>query len=146
MTHIVKIALAATILMTTGCSEEEGTVIGPRGGVVVSEDGRFTLEIPEGALEQEVDITIEEVDCETPDAIDTCYEIGPVGLPLLFPGTIIYDVDPAALEGLTPEDLTVLTEREEHWQPLADHRVDMIDAEVTASAVYLSSYAVVTID
>lgn len=145
MTHIAKLALAAAMFVT-GCSEGEGTTVGPRGGVVTSEDGRFTLEIPEGALDQEVDITIDAVECEQPEAIDTCYEIGPVGLPLLFPGTIIYDIDPAELEGLSPEEVTVLTEREEDWKPLADHRVDMIDAQVTASAVYLSSYAVVLVD
>lgn len=145
MNYISKLTLAAVVMITTGCSEE-GTTVGPRGGVVVSDDGRFTLEIPEGALEQEVDITIEEVECEQPEAIDTCYEVGPIGLPLLFPGTIVYEVDPDALDGLAPEDLTVLTEREEHWKPLADHRVDMTHAEVTASAVYLSSYAVVTIE
>lgn len=145
MTYTAKIALAAAIL-TTGCTEPEGTTVGPRGGMVLSEDGRFALEIPEGALDQEVEITIDEVECDQPEAIDTCYEIGPVGLPLMFPGTIVYDIDPEALEGLTPEDLTVLIEREDDWQPLADHRVDMVDAEVTASAVYLSSFAVVTID
>lgn len=145
MSYIAKMMLAAAVLMT-GCSEGEGTTVGPRGGMVVSEDGRFTLEIPAGALDQEVDITIEEVDCEQPEAIDSCYEIGPVGLPLLFPGTIIYDVDPENLEGFTPEELTVLTEREADWKPLADHRVDMVQAQVTASAVYLSSYAVVVVE
>ena len=141
MTHIVKLAVAAAILVT-GCSEE-ATSVGPRGGVVASDDGRFTLEIPEGALDQEVDITIDEVECEQPTAIGTCYEVGPIGLPLLFPGTIVYDIDPEELEGLSPEDFLVLTQGEEDWKPLADHRVDMADAVVTASAVYLSSYAVV---
>jgi hypothetical protein len=114
--------------------------------VVVSEDGRFTLEIPEGALDQEVDITIDEVECEQPTAIGTCWEVGPIGLPLLFPGTIVYEIDPEELDGLSPEELTVLTEREQDWKPLADHRIDMADAEVTASAVYLSSYAVVVME
>lgn len=145
MTYIAKMMLAAAVLVT-GCSEGEGTTVGPRGGVVVSDDGRFTLEIPAGALDQEVDITIEEVDCDPPTAIDACYEIGPVGMPLLFPGTIVYDVDPDNLEGFGPEELTVLTEREEDWKPLADHRVDMAQAQVTASAVYLSSYAVVVVE
>jgi hypothetical protein len=145
MTHIAKLALAAAVFVT-GCSEEEGTTVGPRGGVVASEDGRFTLEIPEGALEHDVEITIEEVECDPPTAIDTCYEMGPVGLPLLFPGTIVYDVDPEELDGLTADDLTVLVEREEDWKPLADHRVDMVEAQVTASAVYLSSFAVVVVE
>lgn len=145
MSHLVKLAFAAAMILT-GCNEDQGTTVDSRGGVVTSEDGRFTLEIPEGALDQEVDITIEAVECEQPTAIDTCYEIGPVGLPLLFPGTIIYDIDPEELDGLSPEELTVLTEREEDWKPLADHRIDMVQAQVTASAVYLSSYAVVVMD
>jgi hypothetical protein len=146
MTHIVKLAIAAAaIVLATGC-EQEGTTVGPRGGMISSDDGRFTLEIPEGALDHDVDITITEVECEQPEAIDTCYEIGPVGMPLLFPGTIVYDIDPDQLEGLSPEELTVLTEREQDWKPLADHRIDMAHAQVTASAVYLSSYAVVLVD
>ena len=145
MSYIVKLAIVAAAIVLTGC-EGEGTTVGPRGGVVVSDDGRFTLEIPEGALEQEVDITIDEVECDPPTAIDTCYEIGPVGMPLLFPGTIVYDIDPEELDGFSAEELTVLTEREQDWKPLADHRIDMAQAQVTASAVYLSSYAVVVMD
>jgi hypothetical protein len=146
MYHITKIMLAAAVLVT-GCSEDAGTTVGPRGGVVVSDDGHFTLEIPAGALDQEVDITIEEVDCDQPGgALGPCYEVGPVGMPLLFPGTIVYELDHELLEGLLPEELTLLIEREEDWKPLADRRVDMTDAEVTASAVYLSSYAVVVMD
>jgi hypothetical protein len=145
MTHIVKLAIAAAVILT-GCNETEGTVLGPRGGVVASADGRFTLEIPAGALDHDVAITIDEIECEQPTAIDTCYAIGPVGLPLLLPGTIVYDLDPEELDGLSPAELTVLTERERAWKPLADHRIDMAQAQLTASAVYLSSYAVVVME
>ena len=142
MYYIAKAALAALVLVTA-CDQADGTTIGPRGGVVISEDGRFSLEVPAGALDQEVDITIEEIDCEQDTAIGPCYETGPIGFPLLFPGTITYELDEEMMEGLTAEELEVLTAREEAWKPLADHRVDMSDEIVTASAVYLSSYAVV---
>ncbi len=142
MNHIVKIALAAAVLMT-GCSEQEGTVIDARGGVVVSDDGRFSLEIPEGALDQEVEITVDEVECEQAEAVGPCYEVGPVGLPLLFPATVVVELEPGALQQMDPEKVMVLTEREEDWKPLPDHEVDMGDELVIASAVYLSSYAVV---
>ncbi|NIP31116.1 MAG: hypothetical protein GTO02_15420, partial [Candidatus Dadabacteria bacterium] len=33
--------------------------IGPDGGTIVTSDGRFTLEIPPGALEEEVEISLE---------------------------------------------------------------------------------------
>lgn len=145
MNHIVKIALAAAVLVT-GCDEGEGTTVGPRGGTVVSDDGHFSIEIPEGALEQDVEITIDEVECAQAEAIGPCYEVGPVGLPLLFPGEVVYELDPEMMHGLHAEQLAVLVEREDAWKPLADHRVDMGNEIVTASAVYLSSYAVVTVE
>jgi len=142
MNHIAKAALVALVSMT-GCSEDEGTPIDDRGGVVVSDDGRFTLEIPPGALDQEVVITVDEVECEQDTVVGPCYEVGPVGLPLLFPGEVAYELDAVDLDGLDLEALSVLTEREDAWQPLADRDVDMGHGLVTASAVYLSSYAVV---
>ena len=141
MNHIMKVALVAVVSMT-GCSEEEGTTIDARGGIVVSDDGRFSLEIPPGALDQPVDITIDAVECEQHDAVGPCYEVGPIGMPLLFPGEVVYELDAEVMNDLDPEDLMVLTERDEDWKPLADHDVDT-DGFVTASAVYLSSYAVV---
>lgn len=142
MNHIMKVALVAVVSMT-GCSEEEGTIIDARGGIVVSDDGRFSLEIPPGALDQAVDVTIDEVECEQDEAVGPCYEVGPIGMPLLFPGEVVYELDAEVMNDLDPEELMVLTERNEDWKPLADHDVDMVDGLVTASAVYLSSYAVV---
>ncbi|MCH9687079.1 MAG: hypothetical protein K0V04_36930 [Deltaproteobacteria bacterium] len=144
MNHIVNAMLAAAVLIT-GC-QEEGTSVGPRGGTIVSDDGRFTLEIPAGALDQAVDITVDEVECEQPTAVGPCYEVGPVGMPLLYPGTVTYELDADALQTVDVAGLEVLTEREEDWRPLADRQVDMGSDSVSASAVYLSSYAVVTMD
>ncbi len=142
--HFFKAALAMTILVS-GC-DEEGTVIDERGGIIVSDDGRFSLEIPAGALEQPVDITLEQVECDEPQMLGVCYEMGPVGLPLLRPGLVSYELDPEELDGVEPSALTLLTEREEDWRPLADRRVEMADEVVTGSAIYLSSYALVVED
>src|SRR5690606_6511712 len=133
------------VLLTTGCAEE-GTPVGPRAGVAVSDARRFAPEIAEGPLDHEAGIAVHEVECEQAQAIGAGYEVGPTGLPPIFPGPIAPGGHRQELEGLSPEELAVLTEREEDWKPLADHRVDMAGAEITASAVYLSSYAVVTID
>lgn len=135
--------LVAAIAAVTGCQETEGTTVGPRGGIVRSDDGRFTLEIPGGALEHAVDITIEEVDCEHEDAVDTCYAVGPVGMPLLQPAKVTYEIEAEMLEDFGVETLTVLVERDEHWDELADRQVRPGQGAVSASAVYLSSYALV---
>ncbi len=145
MNHIVKVALAVSILVT-GCSEEEGTVVDERGGVIVSDDGRFSLEIPAGALEEAVDITLDEVECDQPGAVSVCYQMEPVGLPLLRPGRVAYELESADLDGVEPQAVTVLVEREELWKPLSDREVDMVDEVVTASAVYLSAFTVVVQD
>jgi len=134
--------LAASILVT-GCSTVEGTIVDERGGLLVSEDGQFSLEIPAGALEQPVDITLDEVVCKQPGVVGICYQMEPLGLPLLRPGTVTYELDPEDLEGIEPSAVTVLTEREDLWTPLPDRHVDMAEEVVTASVVYLSSYAVV---
>ena len=52
----------AVLALVAGC-ESSGDSVGPRGGTIVSEDGRFSLEIRPGALEQDVDIAIHEVGC-----------------------------------------------------------------------------------
>lgn len=142
MNHLSKAALAAVVLMT-GCSQAYGMDVGPRGGMVLSDDGRFSLEIPPGALDQEVEITIDQVECEQPEAVGPCYEVGPVGMPLLFPAMVTYELDPDTLDEIDVDEIAVLTEREEDWKPLADHTVDASDEVVVASAVYLSAYAVV---
>lgn len=141
MNYIVKIALCALVI-TTGC-DQDGVEIDSRGGVVVSDDGRFSLEIPEGALDGPVAITLDEVPCEQDGTLGPCYEVGPIGLPLNFPATVTYNLDTGMLDGVDVTELEVLTADEVDWHPLADRQVDMGDESVSASAVYLSSYMVV---
>jgi len=145
MGHTITAALAASIVVV-GCSTQEGIIVDERGGLLVSEDGQFSLEVPAGALEQPVDITLEEVICKQPGVIGVCYQMEPVGLPLSIPGRVTYQLDPEDLAGVELRAVTVLTEREEQWAPLPDRDVDVVEQVVTASAVYLSSYAVVVQD
>lgn len=142
MGRTTTVGLVASILMM-GCSTEEGIIVDERGGLLISDDGLFSLEVPAGALEQPVDITLEEVGCKQPGLIGICYEMEPLGLPFSRPGRVTYQLDPADLTGIEPSAVTVLTEGEERWAPLPDLHVDVEQEVVTASVVYLSSYAVV---
>ncbi|MEM6991036.1 MAG: hypothetical protein AAF721_11075 [Myxococcota bacterium] len=126
-----------------GCQEQEGTTVGPRGATLSSEDGRFSLEIPAGALADELDITITEIDCEPEDAVDICYEVGPVGVALMVPARVTYEVDQAMFEDFSAEELALLGEGSRDWTPLADREVEPTRPSVSANAVYLSSYALV---
>ncbi len=132
------------VTLSVGCVAPEGLEIGPPGGVVVSEDGRFTLEIAKGALERDTEIFIEEVECEHAESVGPCYVVEPVGLPLLTPGLVTYDLNSSARDYVDFERLTVLTEDSSGWKPLADRELDARGELLTASAVYLGAYALVT--
>ncbi|MEM7157060.1 MAG: hypothetical protein AAF799_29680 [Myxococcota bacterium] len=142
MKRIIGLASIA-LALTTGCTEYEGELVGPRGGVVMSDDGRFVLEIPKGALEDSIEITIDEVECERPESVGPCYELGPVGLPLLRPGTITYELEPEMLDGVDIAELGLQAERDDGWSRLADREVDPKGEVVSGSAVYLSAFAIV---
>jgi hypothetical protein len=149
--HGLKMATLATMLVfgalaIPGCEQAEGETIGPRGGVVVSDDGRFSIEIPEGALDEDIEVTLTRVHCGPEDALAGCYEVGPVGLPLLYPAEVVYEVDEHMMETFGPDELAVMVENESAWNVLADRRVNLDDVTVSASAVYLSSFALVAIE
>ena len=147
------LSAALTLCFLAGC--EQGETVGPRGGTVMSDDGRVTLDIPEGALSSDVEITIEVVDDAPAGVVGTVYAIEPAGVSLLFPATLTYDLaadgdDERAAEtaldlaGLEMDDLVLVTEKADRWQPMADREVDA-DAEIiTASVLYFSSYALVS--
>jgi hypothetical protein len=74
------------------------------GGSVTSTDGALTLEIPPGALAEDTDISIREVDPDDlPDAFadvgeDLGYELEPDGLTFAEPVTVSLSLDPTSLE------------------------------------------------
>ncbi|MCA9651104.1 MAG: hypothetical protein H6712_33830 [Myxococcales bacterium] len=132
--------LASTI--ATGCDAFDGEGIGPEGGVVVSEDGRMSLEVPAGALDETVEITIEVVQGPEGAASDM-YVLEPVGLVLARPAAVVFDYDDQALAGDDAEALTIVAKHEADWAYLADQRVDTEDQTVSASVMALSGVTVV---
>jgi hypothetical protein len=145
MARLTQISMLA-IAVTTGC-QEQGETIGPRGGTLISDDGRFTLEIAAGALDHDVDITIDEGDCGEMgvSAIGPCYAIEPRGTGFLFPAKVTYELGDE-LQEFDADELALSMEREDNWKLLADRVVDVEDGTVTASAVYLSAIAIVTVE
>ncbi len=144
MARLTKISMLA-IAFATACQSADGETVGPRGGMVVSDDGRLSLEVRPGALEDEVDITIEEIDCGAMEiaAVGPCYEVGPRGTAFLFPAKLTYELDDADLDDA--DDLAFSVQREETWKLLADRVVDLEDGTLTGSAIYLSSFAIVSV-
>jgi hypothetical protein len=138
-------AIAGLALLMLGACETPPEAIGPRGGVVVSDDGRFTLEIPPGALDHHVEISITAIECEPDGAIGPCYELAPRGVGFLFPATLTYELGGMELDAIDARQLGVIAQRDEGWNVLADQVLDLDDEVLTASAMYLSSYAMIAL-
>ncbi len=147
-TRILTFGLALTTLGgLTGC-DETGETIGPEGGFVTSEDGRLTLEVPAGALDEATRVSIEVTD-EGPDGAIRTYAIEPMFTPLARPATVEYDwsvTDGASGLELANADASqtrLVIERDTVWTPLADFEVDVDGEYAAGSAVYFGVIAVV---
>lgn len=140
--------LALGLAFVPGCDQAD--TVGPEGGIVESRDGRLILEIPEGALADDVEITIERVEYGPEGALGSTYEIEPRLTQLQFPARLTYDlaVDNDGAQSLdlastNMDGATLVTEKAEGWAALADHDVDEDAGLVSASVLFFSSYAVV---
>lgn len=141
-TRITLAALALGAVLGSGCDVWHGDAVGPDGGVVVSEDGRMALEIPEGALDEVVDVEILRVATE-PGAASATYVVEPMGLVLQRPAAVVFDYDDETLDGHAPGELSIVAQREADWALLGDQRVDADDQTVSASIIALSPVVVV---
>lgn len=137
-------AFAALLLATvaTGCDAWGGDGVGPEGGVVVSADGRMALEIPAGALEETVEITIEVAE-GIDGAMAPVYVIEPMGLTFQYPTELVFDYDAEALGDNDPEALELVTQRELGWDYLPDRKVDQDDHTISVSLMALAAVTVV---
>lgn len=139
---ITKTALFAAIAAFASGCDTTGETIGPRGGTLISEDGRFSVDIPEGALASEVELSIEEVECELGEAIGSCYAVFPTGTTFLYPVEVAYELGDMDVD----EDIAVVAEASDGWRVLPDRGVDLEDAVVYASAMYLSEYGLAVVE
>jgi hypothetical protein len=146
----MKTTLAAVLCFSVlaGCDASDGETIGPRGGTVMSDDGRLTLDVPAGALDREVAVRIEIVDDGPRGSVGMAYAIEPAGVQLLVPAELSYDLavdeDDRSLDltGVKMDDLVLVTDKGARWEPMADRSLDA-DAEIlSASVLFLSTYAI----
>jgi hypothetical protein len=139
-TAFAALLLASTV--ATGCDLGAAGEIGSDGGVIVSDDGRVSLEIPAGALDEAVEITIEVV--AGPDgAASDLYMMEPMGLTFERPVLVTFDYDAQTLDGADADDLTMVAHREADWAYLGDQLVDDEDQTVSASLMVLSAITIV---
>ena len=137
-------SFALLVTLTSGCADETGTVMGPEGGVIRSDDGMLSLELRAGSLEDEVALAIEDSD-ECPEAERSfgCYAFSPWGVPLMAPATVVFHYEDAPMDDVHPTELVLLVEGKDGWKSGHDHALDMSDDDVWATVTALTTISVV---
>jgi hypothetical protein len=145
----MKLATIATVCLAlvglTGCDSLGDDAIGPEGGVVESADGRLTVDIPEGALDETIEITVEETDDRPEGALGPAYRVLPVGTVFAVPVRVLYNYGAQGME-VADDDVVLVVERGDEWSELPDRHVFADEGIVSASALYLSTFCVVEDD
>ena len=94
LSRLLLAALLAALTLS-GC-DPSGTLaqeVGPDGGTVVSSDGMAQLDIPAGALAEDVEITVALWDGAVPTAaVGDAWDFGPDGLEFAVPATLTVQV------------------------------------------------------
>ncbi|MCH8993871.1 MAG: hypothetical protein IH959_02760 [Chloroflexi bacterium] len=104
------VAFAALAVSCGGGGESGKAVISVEGGVATSDDGKLTLDIPPGALDEEVELTISAVSVdELPEALreasgtGPAYRLEPDGLVFNEPVPVTLKLDRSEMDDV-PED------------------------------------------
>ncbi len=132
------LALAAmSVGMPDACGLGSDAVIGPEGGIVLSEDGRLSLEVPEGALDEPTEVSIVAVPCEAEGLAD-CYAVGPSVVQFSLPVTVVYE----AAELSTMDGVALIYKGSSGWMRMPDAQVDHEDEIVMGTIMVASSISV----
>lgn len=130
------------LTLASGCAAST-EMMGPEGGAVISEDGRFILDIPKGALVADLELSVETTTCKTVRALTPCYVARPVGTLFSRPITVTYELDAEAVAAAAdPDRLALVVHRGDVWTALPDRHVEEDHTAVEASALFLSVFAV----
>ncbi len=85
--------------------------IGPSGGELRSEDGRLTVNIPAGALDNTVTVGIEPIRNHCPLGLGTGYRLTPEGVTFAKPVKLTFGYDNTMLKGSAAEFLWITTQK-----------------------------------
>lgn len=81
--------------------------IGPAGGTIASQDGRFTVTVPAGALDKEVAISMQPITNTNGSGIGSGYRMLPDGQQFIKPVSMIMSYSDEEIEGTIPEALGI---------------------------------------
>lgn len=124
------------LLVCPACAPTDGS-LGPDGGVAQTPDGVVTLYVPEGALEEEIEVALVPVDHGPEGSIGPTVAIAPDRQPLARPATVLFDT-----EGLDLGPRPILVGRRGNlWLPLADRELDPDTGVLSGRLTYFTVVA-----
>jgi hypothetical protein len=133
---------AAVVEPAPGASFSGGAIafpIGPSGGTLGL--GALTIDIPAGALDRTVNISITPITPPVAGSIGQAYEIGPTGTTFKQPARIVIAYALAELAGKTATDFAVSTVVDGQWQAVSSPTVDPYIDTIAGTTLHLSPYA-----
>ncbi len=136
--------------VTTPQGSPNGTsitkTIGASGGSLVSPDGKFTVTIPAGALNNNTDITIQPITNEAPGGIGNGYDLLPNGTSFNTPVTLTYHYTDDDINGSSPYFLYIATQDSTGaWTENAyDRDLDTTGNTISITTPHFSSYVPVS--
>jgi hypothetical protein len=133
------IALAwGLVVVLGGCARSRPPVVGavgPRGGTVATADRTVEIEVPEGALTAEIEISIASAESVLAGAIGPAYELGPSGTTFALPVAV------RLRHAGAPEGARVAVREDGAWVPLASPSRD--GDLVWGTTLHFSTFAIV---
>jgi hypothetical protein len=116
--------------------------IGTSGGLVLSADGKFTVTIPAGALNKNLDITIQPITNEAPGGIAGGYELMPSGTVFNVPVTLSYHYTDDDMNGSNPYFVYIATQDSigEWTEDILDRDLDTVGKIISVTTPHFSSY------
>ena len=145
------LCLLLAIVLSMGsisCGDNGGgggsPLIGPKGGIVASSDGKATVNIPPGALSEKTDITVASASSVLPGTIGHRYEFGPSGTTFSQPVTISITYEDADLPfGTNVTNLNLGTKGVSQWEVEVGSSVDTASRKVSGTTTSFSTYGIV---
>ena len=118
------------------------TTIGPDGGTVTSSDGILSLNIPQGALPAQTDISIQPITNEAPLGVGQSYRLTPEGTTFSLPVTLTFHYNDEMLASNPAEFLWIIfQDTDGSWNGMLNSTVDKNARTVSVEANHFSDWA-----
>lgn len=117
--------------------------IGPEGGVLTSDDGRFEVEIPTGAVTAATDFSVTGIESTAGGGVGTAYRVLP-NTKLAKPATVRFYYDDADEQGSLPEAFNVSFQDENaFWRMVQNPVVDEFEGTVSVQTNHFTDWSLI---